>query len=264
MKTNLQSKSGLAYVKPCAVGAFLVGLCLSGISTQAYVIIDNFDLTGDAREAGKTIYGTTTMTGGATWQGDNQGMVFGGTATNGYLTADYAGGGYGGGTAAVPVSFSSGNTIKVQLDLYSIAHGTDFCGTSIGIGTTSSNLGGLYGIVWGPNTGSGLFQVFKNGGAYFDLALATTEYTYNPDGFNTYSIEYNSVMDTCTITANGVSKTASVGGLTSAVNYAGVGYSPWYASSQVDNFSVEVIPEPTTLALLTMGGLALGRRNRRN
>lgn len=266
MRTNVQAKLSQAHTKPLSLGAFLVGLCLAGISAQAYVISDNFDLsTSGARMAGKTIYGATTMVGEAVWQGTSttDGMVFGGDTANGYLTANYYGWGYGGGVATVPVSFApSGNTIKVQLDLYSLqATPTDICGTWIQLGNgpdASSN--GLRALTWGyPNPG--LFQLFKTDGTFL-VDIYTDAYVYDPDGFNTYSVFYDSGTDLCTITANGVSRTISLGTYTPTISFAGISMSPWWSSSRIDNFSVEVIPEPAALTLLAVGGLVLGRRSR--
>ncbi|MEI8078764.1 MAG: hypothetical protein WCH61_03935 [bacterium] len=62
MKILIQSKRGQAYVKPVVVVAFLVGLCLSGISTQADVIRDDFVGAVDT-----PLKDTYTPTGHAQW-----------------------------------------------------------------------------------------------------------------------------------------------------------------------------------------------------
>ena len=262
MKTNVQAKLSRAHAKPLTLGAVFVGLCLAGLSAQAYVISDNFDLVGTGRTNGATLNGTVTMTGGATWATNNGTFVFGGTGTNGYVSCsnvDYA-------TAVVGLTSAATDIVNIQAKMH--PHGVGpWLGMQLGTAAgTGWDTGGLFMLVNGAPGNSGSIQVLANNVNIINFLV--TDYTYDPNGFNLYSMTYNGMTQKFSLWANGTALTTDYqltvpyipgtfvkAGLYDALNAAG--------EASFDNFQVSV-PEPAALALLAMGVLTLtiqrGRR----
>lgn len=255
MKTNTQAKSEQAYVKPLVMSALLAVLCVSGISTQAYVISDNFDLTGGARTSGLPLNGATTMTGGATWIA-NDGN-FGGTGANGYLTfpsAAYA-------NAGVILTSAATDIVALQASMHPTGAST-WLGMRIGATSGWSTTEGVFVLVQDV----GLLQVFANGNNPDNFSAVS--YSYNPNGLNQYSMEYNGATKKLNLWANSVQLMTNFEltgtSIPGVISYAGL-LDCMTTANQVsfDNFQVSVVPEPTALALLAMGVLALMQRQQR-
>jgi len=243
------------------MGAFLIGLCLSGLSAQAYVIRDDF--TGHT--TGSALNGTYTPTGNVQWDAEST-FTFGNDSTNGsYLSV--GGPPYGNGYAQVGFTSLSGATdiVRVQGDLHPSS--TD--------GWLSLKMGGTTAFPVSGNGISflvrpeGLVQLYSNAAWLANILPYPTNptgYVYNAGGFNTYAMEYNGATNTLNLWANGtqivtdqVIASPGVIGLAGLYNNGNAGSVPSF-----DNFEVSVVPEPAMLALLAVGGLALGSCRRRN
>lgn len=262
MKTNTQSKPGQAYVKTLVMCALLISLCLSGISTQAYIISDNFDLTGGARVSGAPLNGATTMTGGATWVA-NSPMTFGGTAPDGYLSfsaADY-------GNAGVSLTSAATDTVALQADMHPNGEGA-WLGMRIGTTSGWSTTEGAFVLVNSSASNNGFLQVFTNGFNIFNFSASS--YSYDPSGLNQYFVEYNGTTKKLSLWANSVQLMTNYEltgtNIPGIISYAGL-LDCMNAANQdsFDNFQVSVVsvPEPATLSLLVIGVLSMMRRQQK-
>lgn len=261
MKTNNQSNPSQAYVKTWVMSALLISLCLSGVGTQAYVISDNFDLTGGVRSLGLPLNGATTMTGGATWAA-NYGD-FGGTLTDGYLT--FPGEGYA--NAGVSLTSAATDTVALQAAMHPNGEGA-WLGMRIGTTSGWSTTEGAFVLVNSSASNNGFLQVFTNGFNIFNFSASS--YSYDPSGLNQYSVEYNGTTKKLSLWANSVQLMTNYEltgtNIPGIISYAGL-LDCMNAANQdsFDNFQVSVVsvPEPATLSLLVIGVLAMMRRQQK-
>jgi len=252
MRTTIQAKLSQVCVKPLSMGAFLVGLCLSGLSAQAYIISDDF--AGHA--LGAPLNGTVTPTGNATWVAGLYDFGFAsstGTGTSDYLYAGAYPSGY------VGITTAATDTVTLQLAIK-----TNVGWASMKMGPTNDNSpstadNGLAVMV----TPEGVCDVWINGGDSYRYAGA--QYSYTATGFNQFTLEYNGSTNKLNMWANGVPLlTNAAVTLPDVIRYAGGFYNTGGASFDDFQVSVVPVPEPATLALLALGVLTLIRRGRRD
>ena len=177
MKTPIQSKLSQAYVKPVVVVAFLIGLCLAGISAPAAIISDNFA----GHTIGALLNGTITPTGNATWAA--VGCQFAGTgATSDYLVADAWASGF------VGVTSVATDTVTLQL---AIKANAGWASMKMGPTNAESPVTDGLGVTI---TADGVCDVWINGSDMF--RYTGDKYSYTATGFNLFKMEYNDNTNT--------------------------------------------------------------------
>ncbi|MEI6155409.1 MAG: hypothetical protein WCQ90_15120, partial [Deltaproteobacteria bacterium] len=170
MKILIQSKRGQAYVKPVVVVAFLVGLCLSGISTQADVIRDDFVGAVDT-----PLKDTYTPTGHAQWIAlrDTDFMYDGNCLKVGAINEE------------AYVNFTSNAIVRMQGAMQVSSTG-NWLAMKMGGTTTYPVSGNGIAVMLGT---TGNFDMYVN--TTVVMSIYSNAYTYNTTGFNTYAMEYN-------------------------------------------------------------------------
>ena len=164
MKILIQSKRGQAYVKPVVVVAFLVGLCLSGISTQAYVIRDDFVGAVDT-----PLKDTYTPTGHAQWIAlrDTDFMYDGNCLKVGAINEE------------AYVNFTSNAIVRMQGAMQVSSTG-NWLAMKMGGTTTYPVSGNGIAVMLGT---TGNFDMYVN--TTVVMSIYSNAYTYNTTGFNT-------------------------------------------------------------------------------
>ncbi len=248
-----------------AASAILLATSLSS-SAATTIFADNFDAV-DAT-VGTALNGRTTTTGGGTWLANSIATVSG----DGYATATITQG-----SAQLAYDFEVNKTYTLSLDVVS-QPGTSgawvhlgFSQTAItapGSGAANDRFTNIGSVAWMYNLNSDLVTGFEGpstGGQFFTNATV-------PNGSHTLSTVLDTTGDGSSFTANFLSNGTSISGgaqLVDAVTVAALNYAHWGiyggatgVGSQVDNFKLEVIPEPSAALLGGIGALALLRRRR--
>jgi len=233
------------------VGIFLV---LHAPGTQAVVVVsDSFAVTGLApRTAGATLLNVPTETGGLVWK------TFGGA-----MKFDSEGVGYvyctGTSGADIPYAVTSDMRVSVDVNL------NGYTGTgAVMVGFSKAQPAQPYNWpVFMSVTGAGVWKLVDYDTAAHTVATGTG---LNTTGWHTMTLEYDPTTKTANIwydTTQLVTNMVLVENVLSPIGYVGFGNNPTYASGiQFDNFVLESIPEPVTLALLGMAVPVLGWRRR--
>lgn len=259
-----------------ALGA-IASLALGTSAHAAVLFTDTFDRP-DSMDLNATTTGKSGSLGALDWVAVNSG---GGSAIVGNrlkIGDNAAGGGWA--IAYVDHNFTDaaittggGFTVTVDLGSTTSSGGTRFSGFAVGqslaevSGWSANNPASFASdFFFGyDTTGTNEVKVFVNGG--------TQDYqqSVNLDSGGTLSVTFSSIADfnsgstvNYEASINGGSvKTGSFTWSGTDENYINL-YSN-YTTQQglLDNFEVSAVPEPTTTALLGLGGLALLRRRRK-
>ncbi|MDG0994697.1 MAG: PEP-CTERM sorting domain-containing protein [Akkermansiaceae bacterium] len=246
--------------------AALAGLALAAGSAQAAVIYqDNFDNDIEGTPTTGNLNGTTpdTTTGGNTWTADTNALrdwQADGSIDNGAASPD------NNGYAFLEFTPESGKVYTLSIDM-TITSGS---GSWFGLGFMSTNNTTSAGF-YQESTGDGapwmllregdtaLAKSFAGPGTAGGVDLASR------DG-NTMSIVLDTTGTDWVATFNNGSESNSVTytglDISNDINYVGFGRNTT-AIGSVDNFSLTVVPEPSTTALIGLGGLALILRRRK-
>jgi hypothetical protein len=245
-------------------------LVLTGGSAWADVIAsDGFTLgeAGSGREVGDPIPGTTTEIGSLTWAGTDLGN--GGTPTEDALPAlgsfDSQGAATsGGGQSGAYLSFTPASD-----GIYSI---------SAKVRSNGGNWGALgFGENWGRPTVNGqgeIWLLLRPNGNYKGFASGATNTTFDEAASPGYAaaaltlieLTWDVAAQTVALSINGTN-IGTPADLSSAgvANVGQAGF--WFDNSTadeafVDDFTLTLVPEPMTLGVLAIGGLAALRRRR--
>ncbi len=231
-----------------------ISLLLVPARTQAVIMIsDSFTVTGVApRTAGATLLNVTTETGGLAWK------TFGGapkfdTGGVGYVVCTGTGGG------DVPYAVTSDTSVGVDVNF------NGYTGTGAAMVGLSKNLPSqpYNWSVFMSVTGAGVWKLIDYDTAAHTVATGTG---LNTTGWHTMKLEYDPATKTTNVwydTAHLVTNVVLAENPLSPIAYVGFGNNPTYANGiQFDNFVVESVPEPVTVALLALGGPMLIWRKR--
>jgi len=244
-----------------AVIATLAGLVLTASSTQAavyYIYNETFGGSGAADLNGTT---ADNYTGGNTWT----------ASTDWKADGTIAGSGSGSDDDSAFLSFApvSGNvyTLSATVTLPTSGFSTS---SWLGIGFTASNVTGNHtdnaGFWSSPNNASPWMLYRRNAEVktYAGPGATVSEVEGNFGGTITMSIELDTTAAQWTSEwfVNGISVRGADTYVTNpTINYVGFGREDG-ASSTITSFSLAV-PEPSTSALMGLGGLALVFRRRK-
>jgi len=254
MKTIIEKSTvSQAYVKPVVVFAFLLGLCLAGISASAEVIRDDFV----GHTPGTNLYGTVTPTGGKTWVGDAGYYVFG---AGSYQSVAI-------GSAGAYVTFANNAITRVQADMQISTTAANW----LLVGMSNNAQTYLFPSLPGGITisletnGSAVLNAFGHSVGTWAYAA---DYGYVAGAFNTYALEYNAVANTVSMWLNGTKWVNDAVMVETPLTITQAGFYNSVANIANYNLNVPVytnfavltgqnVPEPATLSLLA-GGVLVG------
>ena len=223
-----------------------ISLLLVPAAAQAVVIIsDSFTATGTGgRTVGSPLQLTTTEVGGVKWGASN---------TFKFTAGDIVQNASGNQQQVVPYVVTADTTVSADFNY----NGYSSTGTNYGmIGFNNVTPTQPYTwSLWLFVRGTGAWELRQGG-----TALASGTGLAPTTGWHTLKVEYDPTtlkasawFDTTQLAAN---KT-----LTAPPTMSCIGFGDGnIANMRVDNFAVDVVPEPMTLALLAMSALGLLRR----
>jgi hypothetical protein len=213
--------------------------------------------------AGVALHGTTTTTGGGTW---NANLI---ANDNGTLLIGTANG-----SALLPVSLEGSKTYTLSVDA------TLSSGYYLFLGFCQNNIvspGANNAVDRFNNAARGTFPtmaaLYQNGATlvqgadyYSELLGSTSE--YSTAQLHTYKMVLTTAsdlssgtvsyyVDNVAFVTNGVVDYAAL----STINY--VGFSTRATGGTIDNFELSVVPEPATISILALGGLVSLMHRRR-
>lgn len=241
-------------LRPIAAFTMLTAMIVTASATHAAVAIsDSFTLNGTDREAGDPLNGTMTEVGGATWTAGPSdpaslyNLVFG---TSGGVVST-------GDTAlqmSVPFSFSAYSSMGNIATISSVVNfdqGSWFA-IAFNYGPVGPNFNGK---VWMLVTPDGGYQIFNNGTSTF---LGGGSVALN-SGNNTFSFTYNESTQTLiSADINGASLLSNVGIAAGApIDTAMFFWNGSGPDNLVSSISIDVVPEPSTTAMIVAAGGAL-------
>jgi hypothetical protein len=219
------------------------GVLLSMPATYGTVLIsDSFSLNSSNRQAGSSLPGTTTEVGGVTWSGDGSWkFTAGGMVQSASGSTD----------ASVPLSLGS-DPVTVSVDM-------DFAGN-----TTTSY--GMLGLNYQTPTQPYLWTLwlFVRGNGQWALRQSGTDLASGSGldtgaGLHELKIGYDAVTGLASAWYDGAALAADKA-LTAPPAVVRAGFGTSIGGLSADNFVIDVVPEPVTLALVALGAVALLRR----
>jgi hypothetical protein len=228
--------------------ASVVCLVCASAGRAAVVISDGFTLDGANRVAGANIIGVTTEVGGVNWGGGGNLDAAWTFTANGTVTNS------GARSAAVPYTVTTDTTVSVDVNF------SGYTGTSYAMVGMNSNL---------PSTTySWPIWVFVRGNGEWALRASSTTLATGTglsplSGWHTLKLQYDPASSEATVWFDSTALANNVTFPTlPTLKYVGFG-SQSVPNMAADNFSVAVIPEPGSLALLALGSLLVARARRR-
>jgi len=233
-------------------------------ASATVVISDDFTTGGPGRAVGDPLGGTTTPVGAATWI---TGTTTTPTAGAAFTAANEVN---NGGTYSTLASVSlagagslTGKTVTVQADV-------NFSGNNWGtiefanvVGPTHDVFASSLLLYVEQKTGN--WSIYNNN---FGATIASGKVTMLA-GLNNLQLIYNAQLNKASAWINGVNVAPFFSlAYTPVLNYAGFGT---YGTTgitdltltRVDNFVVDVVPEPSSIAMLGLGAMVLLYRRRR-
>lgn len=251
--------------------AVFVGANAIAISYAPAAIVagDTFTLT-DTRTAGSSLNGQTTEVGGLTWIAKSDLILATGgkDVDAGSIQTNSTGNNASTvGTAYVPFTPSAGQTVTLEAQIKPMSsNSSNWIALAFANDTTSGMNGGG---PWVLLTAGGGMQLFEGPGTNNFLGQKYPDSFVSGD-YNLVSLQYNTASHKASVSLNGT----PVDGFQNVqlstgptIDYAGFMFYSQYDSSSatpagIDDFQVSAVPEPTSVSLLAVGGLALLRRRR--
>lgn len=239
----------------------------------AVVFSDTFTNSSPDRDAGDSLNGLTTETGGGTWVGRN---AFTFTASGSIIVPLPTP--PSGGTETRVMSVASpllgGQVYTLEADLTAPVNELPADWGAIGF---ANNPGGTFdsgfynspvGQLWMYLAKDGSYGVVAGAGTFLTTGLAGAAPLFNATGFNHLSLNYDTSTNIASASING---TSILGGY----DLDGLSFTPTISHSgfmfhrvdgaQIDNFSLSAtaVPEPARMLLLALGSLGVILRRRR-
>ena len=242
----------------------LTGLAFAAGTAQAETIIyqDDFDNNIEGTPTTGDLNGTTpdTTTGGNTWLADTNALrnwEADGSIDNGANSAN------NNGYAFLPFSPEAGKIYTLSIDM-NMTSGEWF---ALGfMSTNNTTSGGFYNESTGDGSPWMLLRASGAAGSSFAGPITGSQQDLPSRDGNTASIVLDTTgTDWVATFKNGsasISHTYTGTDISDDINYVGFGRHTTTIGS-VDNFSLTVVPEPGSLALMGLGGLCLLKRRRR-